>query len=91
MAERQNMNSNDIAAAWQNSGGQLVNSRPFGSAKCPWRRCSYGLMQAADYGADRPSDWVVDHKQALNNGGSNNHVNLQAMHNVCNSEKGDSY
>lgn len=90
MSARQNMSDGQKAAAWHNSGGQLSNGKPVGKAKCPWKECSYGLMEANKYGDQHPDDWVVDHIVALANGGTNDQSNLQAMHNVCNSEKGDS-
>jgi len=47
-------------------------------------------MEANRYGDAHPSDWVVDHKIPLAKDGTNNQYNLQAMHNACNNEKGDS-
>ena len=90
MSARNQFSDAQKAAAWQNSGGQVINGKPVGKAKCPWKDCKYGLMDANRYGDQHPDDWVVDHIVALTNGGNNDHSNLQAMHNKCNNEKGDS-
>lgn len=91
MSARQNLSKGQKAAAWFNSGGNVKNmNEPIGEAACPWWNCCYGLMEANRYGDAHPSDWVVDHKIPLAKGGTNNQCNLQAMHNACNNEKGDS-
>ena len=90
MSARNQPSDAQKAAAWQNSGGQVFNGKPVGKAKCPWGQCNYGLMDANRYGDAHRDDWVVDHIIVLANGGTNDHSNLQAMHNACNNEKGDS-
>ncbi|WP_100609815.1 HNH endonuclease [Entomoplasma freundtii] len=47
------------------------------------------VMDAASYGNHSDASWVVDHIVPLAQGGANDYYNYQAMHNYCNSCKGD--
>jgi len=92
MATRKEWMIAEKVAAWENVAGRHPDSsKIYSKAVCPLNYCYYPSikMEWDKYGNDSRTDWVIDHKRALNNGGSNHVSNLQAMHNYCNSVKGD--
>ncbi len=94
MATRKDWTIAEKEAAWENVAGRHPDpTKVYGQAICPPKYCHYPniKMEWTKYGNDSDTHWVIDHKRALNNGGSNHVSNLQAMHNYCNSVKGDNY
>jgi len=96
MAQRKsNWSNQEKIAAWANSAGKHPNhpETVYSEATCPRKHCQIPnqKMEWNKYGNDSHTHWVIDHKVALDNNGSNHISNLQAMHNYCNSVKSNNY